>query len=57
MQAVETTDYEYEVKNLLLTQPQDWYIEEKTLDAVKQSEEQLTTFYKLQGKKVYPIYR
>ena len=54
MQAVETTDYEYEVKNLLLTQPQDWYIEEKTLDAVKQSEEQLTTFYKLQGKKSLP---
>ena len=45
---------EYNIKNLLLTQPSDWYIDNKTLEAVKQSEKQLSKFFKSEGKENLP---
>jgi|TARA_R110000764_G_scaffold106528_1_gene192323 hypothetical protein len=56
MQAVKNEQFteNYQVKNLLLTQPADWYIDENTLKAVKESEKQLTAFFKTQGKESLP---
>ena len=40
---------DYQVKNLLLTQPSDWFIEEETFKAVKDSIFNLKKFYKNKG--------
>ena len=49
MQAVDTTNTSYEVKNLLLTQPSDWFIEDKTFQAVKESQLDIVRFLKSKG--------
>ena len=49
MQAVDTTNTPYEVKNLLLTQPSDWFIEDKTFQAVKESQLDIVRFLKSKG--------
>ena len=56
MQAVKNEQFteNYQVKNLLLTQPADWYIDENTLKAVKESEKDLSLFFKSEGQKDLP---
>ena len=49
MQAVENIKSAYEMSNLLLTQPADWFIEDKTFQAVKDSQLDIVRFLKSQG--------
>ena len=49
MQAVENIKSTYEMSNLLLTQPSDWFIEDKTFKAVKDSQLDIVRFLKSQG--------
>ena len=49
MQAVESTNKLYEVKNLLLTQPSDWFIEDQTFKAIKDSQLDIARFLKSKG--------
>ena len=49
MQAVENIKSAYEMSNLLLTQPSDWFIEDKTFQAVKDSQLDIVRFLKSQG--------
>ena len=51
MQAVESTNSAYEVKNLLLTQPSDWFIDNDTFRAVKESQFDIVRFLKSKGQK------
>ena len=51
MQAVESTNSAYEVKNLLLTQPSDWFIDNDTFRAVKESQFDIVRFLKSEGQK------
>ena len=37
MQAVESLNSAYEVKNLLLTRPSDWFIQDQTFERIKDS--------------------
>ena len=49
MQAVENIKSAYEMSNLLLTQPSDWFIKDKTFQAVKDSQLDIVRFLKSQG--------
>tara|TARA_R100001440_G_C2507916_1_gene117521 strand:+ start:37 stop:786 length:750 start_codon:yes stop_codon:yes gene_type:complete len=49
MQALERTNTTYEVKNLLLTQPADWFIQDKTFTAIKESQLDIVRFLKSKG--------
>ena len=42
-------DLNYQVKNLLLTYPSDWYIQKDTFDAVKNSIQPIVNFYEDSG--------
>jgi hypothetical protein len=42
-------DLNYQVKNLLLTYPSDWYIQKNTFDAVKNSIQPIVNFYEDSG--------
>jgi len=42
-------DLNYQVKNLLLTYPSDWYIQKDTFDAVKDSIQPIVNFYEDSG--------
>ena len=42
-------DLNYQVKNLLLTYPSDWYIQKDTFDAVKDSIQPIVSFYENSG--------
>jgi len=42
-------DLDYQVKNLLLTYPADWYIQKDTFDAVKDSIQPIVNFYEDKG--------
>ena len=42
-------DLNYQVKNLLLTYPSDWYIQKNTFDAVKDSIQPIVNFYEDSG--------
>ena len=42
-------DLNYQVKNLLLTYPSDWYIHKDTFDAVKESIQPIVNFYEDSG--------
>jgi len=42
-------DLNYQVKNLLLTYPSDWYIQKNTFDAVKASIQPIVNFYEDSG--------
>ena len=46
MQPVKNTNKLYEVKNLLLTQPSDWFIEDQTFKAIKDSQLDIARFFK-----------
>ena len=49
MQAVERTNSAYEVKNLLLSRPSDWFIQDKTFTAIKESQLDIVRFLKSKG--------
>ena len=42
-------DLNYQVKNLLLTYPSDWYIHKDTFNAVKDSIQPIVNFYEDSG--------
>lgn len=56
MQAVKEEQFtdDYQVKNLLLTQPSDWFIEKNTFQAVGESQEKLADFFKNNGQNNLP---
>ena len=40
----------YELKNLLLAYPADWFVEEQTLEFVKKTLPNISNFYQSEGK-------
>ena len=44
-------DLNYQIKNLLLKYPADWYIQKDTFNAVKDSIQPIVKFYKDSGTK------
>ena len=42
-------DLRYQIKNILLSYPADWYIQKDTFNAVKESIEPIVDFYKSSG--------
>ena len=51
MQAVESTNSAYEVKNLLLSRPSDWFIQDQTFQTIKDSQLDIVRFLKSKAKK------
>ncbi len=49
MQAVESTNSAYEVKNLLLSRPSDWFIQDQTFQTIKDSQLDIVRFLKSKG--------
>ena len=47
---MEAADNNYELKNLLLAYPADWFVEDKTLKFVKKTLPNISNFYKNEGK-------
>ena len=51
MQAVESTNSAYEVKNLLLSRPSDWFIQDQTFQTIKDSQLDIVRFLRSKGQK------